>query len=107
MGLDATKPVFGVSEKLRLKPVSSATENSYKLKIALVASLDMILSNKRITKALISLREWSGWSEPLLFTNPGRQVFSRGGQYVLMKKVWFLIGWPYQKQADLDLHYFL
>ena len=28
MGLDATKPVFGVSEKARLKPVSSATETS-------------------------------------------------------------------------------
>ena len=25
MGLDSTKPVFGVSEKARLKPVSSAT----------------------------------------------------------------------------------
>ena len=28
MGLVATKPVFGVSDKARLKPVSSATETS-------------------------------------------------------------------------------
>ena len=28
MGLVATKPVFGVSKKLRLKPVSSAKETS-------------------------------------------------------------------------------
>ena len=28
MGLDVRKPVFGVSEKERLKPVSSATETS-------------------------------------------------------------------------------
>ena len=28
LGLDATNPVFGVSENARLKPVSSATETS-------------------------------------------------------------------------------
>ena len=28
MGCDATKPVFGVADKVRLKPVSSATETS-------------------------------------------------------------------------------
>ena len=28
LGLEATKPVFGVSEKARLKPVSSATETN-------------------------------------------------------------------------------
>ena len=28
MGLDVTKPVFGVSDKTRLKPVFSATETS-------------------------------------------------------------------------------
>ena len=44
--LYGTKPVFGVSEKARLKPVSLGTETSFKLKILLGASLDMILSNK-------------------------------------------------------------
>ena len=28
LSLDATRPVFGVSDKARLKPVSSATETS-------------------------------------------------------------------------------
>ena len=58
MGLYATKPVFGVSNKARLKLVSSATET-----IAgnlLVASSDVILSIKRITKALICVDAQSG-----------------------------------------------
>ena len=49
--------------------------------ILLEASLDVILSNKRITKALIRLRkqrvqaglayaQTAGWSAPLLFANP-------------------------------------
>ena len=33
MGLDATKPVFGVSVKTRLEPVSLATEASSKNEI--------------------------------------------------------------------------
>ena len=60
----------------RLKPVSSATETRQKSEISLVASLDMILSNKRITKALIRLRGCAGWSAHLLFENHRRQVFS-------------------------------
>ena len=55
MGLDATKPVFGVSDKVRLKPVSSATEANWNIEILHEASLDIIIYNKRITKALISL----------------------------------------------------
>ena len=39
----------------------------------------MILSKKRITKALIRLRGCAGWSAPVLFANPRRQVFSRRG----------------------------
>ena len=64
MGLVATKPVFGASDKERLKPASSAKE------ILLVASLHMILSKKRLKVALISLYECTGWSAPLLFANP-------------------------------------
>ena len=68
MGLVATKPVFGISYKARLEPVSSAT--SYvEIRTSLVASLYMILSNKRITKALIRLCGCPGWSVPLLFAN--------------------------------------
>ena len=39
-----TKPVFRVSDKARLTPVSTATETSKKIEILLVAGLDMIFS---------------------------------------------------------------
>ena len=81
MGLDATKPVFGVFEKARLKPDSSATQTTLKFEISLVASLDMKLSKKGITKVLIRLRGCAGWSVPVLFENHRRQVFSRRGPY--------------------------
>ena len=44
MGLHTTNSVFRVSDKGRLKPVSSATGTSLKIDIWLVASLDTILS---------------------------------------------------------------
>ena len=69
MGLLAIKPVFRVSNKARLKLATSATETRWKTENLLVSSLDMILSKKRITKALIRLRECAGWSAPLLFAN--------------------------------------
>ena len=46
----------------------------------------MILSNKWKTKALISLRWCAGWSAPLLFANPWRQVFLRRGPYIFPYK---------------------
>ena len=55
MGCVATKSVCGVSDKARLKPVSSATETRLKIEISLVVCLNMILSIEGITKALISL----------------------------------------------------
>ena len=64
-----TKPVFGVVDKLELKPASKATETRYLIEISLVASLDIIVSKKRLTKALVSLRGCAGWSAPLLFAN--------------------------------------
>ena len=45
-------------------------------KILLEASVDMILSNKQKTKALIRLPRCAGWSAPLLFANP-KNRFSR------------------------------
>ena len=39
----------------------------------------MVLSKTRITKALIRLRGCAGWSAPVLFATPRRQVFSRQG----------------------------
>ena len=82
MGLIATKPVFGVSDKARLNPVSLATETSYNIKISPVASIYMMLSEKRITNALIRLHGCTGWSAPKLFTNPQSQVFSCRGPYI-------------------------
>ena len=70
MGSEAKKPVFGVSDNVIPKPTSSATETIYKSEILHVASFDMILSNKLITKALIRLQGCAGWSVPLLFANP-------------------------------------
>ena len=81
LGRVVTKPVFGVPDKARLNPVSSATETSWKIEMSPVASLHMILSIKRITKALIRLRGCAGWSAPVMFANPRRQVFSRRGPF--------------------------
>ena len=41
----------------------------------------MIISKKRITKALIRLRGCAGWSAPVFFATPRRQFFSRRGPY--------------------------
>ena len=43
----------GVSNKVKFKPACSATGTSLKMEILRVASLDIILSNQRIIKALI------------------------------------------------------
>ena len=51
------------------KPACSATETSLKIEISFVASLDIILANKRITKELIRLRGCAVWGAPLLFAN--------------------------------------
>ena len=50
-----------------------------KNEISPVASLRMKLSKKRTTKALIRLRGCAGWSAPVLFATPQRQVYSRRG----------------------------
>ena len=72
-----TKPVFGVFDKARLKPVSSATETSQRIEISSIIILNIIPYHKRITKELIRLRGCAGWSAPLLFANHRRQVFSQ------------------------------
>ena len=71
------KTYLGVSDKASFKSISSATETREIVEISLVGSLHTLLSKKRITKALISLRGCAGWSAPLLFANLQRQVFSR------------------------------
>ena len=82
MGLVAIEPVFGVSEYVISKPACSATETSQSVESSLVASLEMILSDKGITKVLIRLPECAGWSVSLLFANP-KDRFSCVGAYIL------------------------
>ena len=53
------------------------------MEISPVPRLHMVLSKKRITKALISLRGCAGWSAPVFFANPRRQVLSRRGQIMI------------------------
>ena len=55
---------------------SPLLQRQARIGIWLVTSLTMILSNKRITKALISLRGCAGCSATLLFANP-EDRFSR------------------------------
>ena len=73
LGHVARKPVFGVSHEV-IKPACLATETSWKIAISLMSSLDMILSNMHIKKALIRLRGCAGWSAPLLFANTKNRV---------------------------------
>ena len=47
------KPVFGVCDHVRLKPVCSATEASWSLEISDIETRDIILSRQRTTKVLI------------------------------------------------------
>ena len=93
MGHDARKPVFGVSDKVSFKPFSSATKTSKKFEILLVASLDMILYNKRITKALIRMRGCTVWSVPLLFATP-EDRFSRVEAHIYLDQ--FLWEWVWK-----------
>ena len=82
------KTCLRVSVKVRFIPACSATE------ILLAASLDMILSNKRITKALIRQRGCAGWSAPLLFANP-KDKFSCIEAHIVTKLevyLWFWFG---------------
>ena len=69
MGLNARRPILRVYDHARLKPTCSVTEStcSKKAEILRVASLSIILSRGRTTKALIRLRGCVGWSAPLIF----------------------------------------
>ena len=64
----------------------------------------MILSIKQITKALIRLRGCAGWSAPLLFANPKRQVLLRRGPYTTLKSIEFWLGYVLNLQAEQISH---
>ena len=67
MSFVTRKPVFGISDQVRLKPACSVTEVSQRLEISYTETRGIILSRQRITKALIRLRGCAGWSASLLF----------------------------------------
>ena len=73
------KPVFRVSDKARFKPVSSATEASSKIEMLLVAGLDIIISKKRITKALTRLR-----GAHVFFAAPKTGFLASGPNYIFI-----------------------
>ena len=85
MGCDTRKPEFRVFDKVRFKSACSAIGTSYKIEISFVASLDMMLANKRITKALIRLCKGAGWSATLLFASP-EDRFSHIDAHIQLKK---------------------
>ena len=51
----------------------------------------MVLSKKRITKALIRLRGCAGCSALVLFANSRRQVFSRRGPLHIRNEFYFCV----------------
>ena len=61
-----------------------------KIEISLVSSLDMILSKKRLIKALISMRKCAGWSMSLLFANPEDRL-SQFEAHIMTANVYFII----------------
>ena len=67
MNIATRKPVFGLSDQMRLKPACAATEARQRLEISYVETRGIILSRPRIAKALNRLRGCTGWSVPLLF----------------------------------------
>ena len=72
MGLVATKPVFGVSDKALLKPVSLAAETKLEY-------WNFAYSKFRYDP----FQKWMrSWSAPVLFTNHESKVFSRRGPHI-------------------------
>ena len=65
----ATELIRGANNFHSLLDKPIKLETSSKIKISLIASLEMTLSIKRITKSLIRLRVCAGLSTPLLFAN--------------------------------------
>ena len=75
LSLVTRKPVFGVSDQIRLKPAYSASETSQRLEILDIETRGILPSRQRTTKRLIRLPGCAGWSAPLLFAY-GKSRFS-------------------------------
>ena len=75
MSIDATKPVFRVSDKIIPKKQHSQPQRlDRNSEVSLGASLNTILFNLRIAKALNRLRGCASWSVPLLFADPDGRI---------------------------------
>ena len=86
MSLVTRKPVFGVSDQVRFKPVCTAIETSWRLEILNVETTGIILSKQRITKA----HRYAGWSAPFLFAY-GKSRFSYDVAHMgRVKRIWYL-----------------
>ena len=55
MSLVTRKPVLGVCDQVRLKPVCSGTQTRSSLEILNLASIGIVLSKQQTTKVLIRL----------------------------------------------------
>ena len=67
-----------VQQNLSLgSPQLQRLARKFKFHLLAVASLDMIIFKKRMTKVLISLRECAGWSAPFV-CKPKGEVLIRG-----------------------------
>ena len=84
LGIDTRNPIFGVYDLVRrLNPTCLATKTSLNIEKKLcVMSLAIIITKKRITKALIRLRRCAVWSTPLLFACNKTRV-SRDTDYTI------------------------
>ena len=75
-------------QTVRLKPVFSAAEISWKIEISPVASTDMSFYKRRITKALIRLRGCTVWSASWLFASPEDRFSGVEAHIGQLMRVW-------------------
>ena len=71
MGLVARKPVLGaLDQTIPKQPVKLQRLAKHLTDTSFLVNLDLILSNKRISKVFIRLPGCASWSAPLLFPTP-------------------------------------
>ena len=88
MSLVTWKPVVGVCDQGRFKPVCAATEASKRLEILDIENRGIIILRQQITKALIRLRRLMC---AFFVCIEQKQVFSWRGSYILhtyWKRAW-------------------
>ena len=99
VGIYARKPVFGVSDQVKPSQPPQLQRLARKFEILLVASFDMMLSIKEITKVLIWTSRCAGWSATFLFANPEDSFFTSGLICIFCYKN-FSLSWEKWDHAD-------